>query len=425
MQNKMGHNDENLRRTIMERVLLGIIFIGVIQSIATIFGHESNLSTLWVIVSLIPLTVFTYFYVKKTGKVVGVGRALIYIALPVLVYRAYTMGGVWGVTINWVYLIPVFGALFLDRKEILSIVVVITLMILALGIAHNHDPKFALDHLLLVPAFARVVYILMPLYVISYVIIFYEAQRKKYLVEIQEQSVKDLQNEKLISIGSMSAGMAHEINNPLMVLQGSVKLIESKLNRILSDEKQEDKEKIAKYIVNLNTGIQRIAKIVSSVKDLSANTEKVPAEKIFLEEAVDDSLTLYKDKLIYHGIRLIKSEQLNNFAVLGVKIQVEQIIMNFISNSIDEIKGKENPWISISAESINNDCFIRVVDSGQGIDSDTVKQLFDPFFTTKEVGAGTGLGLSLSKKLAENNNGEISYELYNGNTSFLLKIPLS
>lgn len=117
MQNDITKKDEQLRQIIIERVLIGIFIIGIIQSIATIFAHKSNLSTLWVIISLVPIIGIAYLYVKKTGRVMLVCRCLIYIALPVLILRAYSMGGVWGVTTNWLYLIPVFGALFLGQKR--------------------------------------------------------------------------------------------------------------------------------------------------------------------------------------------------------------------------------------------------------------------------------------------------------------------
>lgn len=426
MDNKkidITENDENMRRLIVERVLLGIFFIGLIQTVVTIFGHQSNSFTLMFILILVPLVGATYWYVHKTGKTKWVGRFLMYVAIPILIYRAHTMGGVWGVTTNWIYLVPVFGALILEKKEILFLAFLATIMMLVLAWAHSQDPDYALKNLLLVPPFARVLYLLMPMYVISYVIIFYERQRKKFIETIRENARQELQNEKLISIGSMSAGMAHEINNPLMVLQGSINLIDSRVKKLEIGEK--DKERFYGPIDNLNKGVKRIAKIIESVKALSSNTDNIDKEKFILEDIIDDALVLYKEKLSAGGIRLLKDENLIDEKVYAVKIQIEQIIMNFISNSIDELAKKENPWIRLITTKEENFVCLRVMDSGLGIDAEVIRQVFDPFFTTKEVGKGTGLGLSLCRSLAQKNGGDIFYELYHGHTSFVLKIPLA
>lgn len=296
-------------------------------------------------------------------------------------------------------------------------------MLVGLAMAHNHDPQYAIDNLLLVPSFARVIYLLMPLYVICYVVIFYEAQRKKHINEIQEKSIKDMQNEKLISIGSMSAGMAHEINNPLMVLQGSVNLIESKINKL--DLEHKEKEKFVKYTDNLKSGIDRITKIINSVRGLSSDGDKVELEEISVKEIIDNSLTLFKAKLSLNEVKIIIDDSLDDTKIMGTKIQLEQILMNFITNSIDEIKDKKKSWINISSKEDGKFCLVRVQDSGEFMDENVLKQLYDPFFTTKEVGKGTGLGLSLCKSLAEKNNGDIYYEHYKGFNSFVLKIPLA
>ena len=100
--------------------------------------------------------------------------------------------------------------------------------------------------------------------------------------------------------------------------------------------------------------------------------------------------------------------------------------MNFIANSIDEIfeiSEKNQRWISINSELSYKSIVIRCVDSGAGISEENQEKIFDPFFTSKEVGKGTGLGLSIAKKMAKRHGGDIYYELYKGNTSFVLESP--
>lgn len=417
MNNNIKDQDENLRITIVRRVLLGIMIIGFIQSIITIFGHKSDLKSLYIILAIIPLSCFGYYYVLKFKSASLVGRIIIYFSVPVLIYRAYHMGGIWGVTTNWIYLLPVFSALFLSLKELLFLLLFTTFLIVSLGYAHTLDPEYSIQQLLLVPAAARVIYLIMPLYVIAYIINFYEKQRKKFIKELEDNAKKQLQDEKLISIGALSAGMAHEINNPLTIISGSISLLKKKMSK---SETIESKD-IEKYISNLEFGISRISKIILSVKSLSSDSEKLSLEKFKLSEIIQNALILQESEIKLNQVHF-SFDLANDVTICGVKIQIEQILMNFIINSIHEIKSQDNSWIKIITSYDDTYIYIRCIDSGLGISSEVENKLFDPFFTSKEVGAGTGLGLSLARKMAKRHDGDIYYELFEGHTSFVLKL---
>ena len=107
----------------LSRVVLGIFVIGLIQFVTTIFGHESTSHSLNIIFVLVAFIGFAYKYVSKYKKTDFVGRVIIYVALPILIYRACTVSGAWGVTTNWIYLVPVFAALFLSVKEMFGIAI--------------------------------------------------------------------------------------------------------------------------------------------------------------------------------------------------------------------------------------------------------------------------------------------------------------
>jgi len=115
----------------------------------------------------------------------------------------------------------------------------------------------------------------MPLFVITYIVNFNERQRKGFLNNIEEQNKRKMQEEKLISIGTMSAAMAHEINNPLTILSGSVSI----LKKQIAKGDKVGLEKIEKHIKNLDSGIERISKIVASVKSLSSDSQQLDIEK--------------------------------------------------------------------------------------------------------------------------------------------------
>jgi C4-dicarboxylate-specific signal transduction histidine kinase len=217
----------------------------------------------------------------------------------------------------------------------------------------------------------------------------------------------------------MSSAVAHEINNPLTILAGSVSL----LKKQISKGNELDMEKVQKQIKNLDTGIQRISKIVASVKSLSSDSKQLKIESFYISEILEDALVLHQNTMSNDEISFSFDDS-NKVLASGVKIQIEQILMNFIINSIDEISEQKDKWISIQSEKDDKNIKIRCIDSGVGIALEIQKRIFDPFYTSKEVGKGTGLGLSLAKKMAIRHGGDIYYELFKGNTSFVLELPI-
>jgi C4-dicarboxylate-specific signal transduction histidine kinase len=109
--------------------------------------------------------------------------------------------------------------------------------------------------------------------------------------------------------------------------------------------------------------------------------------------------------------------------VEGHNIQLIQVVLNLLSNAVDAVENLDQKWIDIKTEVQAGQIYLRVVDSGTGIPDAVVQKLMDLFFSTKEGGKETGLGLSISKKIIEDHNGRLEYELHNGNTSFVVILP--
>ena len=101
-----------------------------------------------------------------------------------------------------------------------------------------------------------------------------------------------------------------------------------------------------------------------------------------------------------------------------------QVLLNLINNSFDAIQGQESAWIRIHGQSSGGKFILRVSDSGSGIPDEVVDKMMNPFFTTKPVGKGTGLGLSVARGLINEHGGELSYELFEGHTSFVIELPI-
>ena len=223
-----------------------------------------------------------------------------------------------------------------------------------------------------------------------------------------------LKQSKLSDLGLLAGKIAHEINNPLLIIGLEVNKLKMK------NLKDEEKEKTINRIFKT---IERISSMVKSMKNIIRDgTADEPGEENLLcliSEVQDLCSFRLKDK----EVDLIL-ENLDGKSIFCVKNVVEQSIVNLINNSIDELENSpKDKWIKITTEENDDLIIIKVIDSGEGISEEVKSKLFEDFFTTKELGKGSGLGLSISKQQLNKIGCDINYELYEGNTCFNITIP--
>jgi C4-dicarboxylate-specific signal transduction histidine kinase len=178
----------------------------------------------------------------------------------------------------------------------------------------------------------------------------------------------------------------------------------------------------AECIDKIKKSVDRISKIVNGLRKFSRSSESLQLAEVKLFSLVKESIDLVMTKSKKHNVevRNLVDEQI----ILNIdEIQIEQVLINLISNAIDANDSHDQAWVEISNDSNNDFDLIIVKDSGQGIKEKDVDRLFDPFFTTKDIGKGTGLGLSVSQSIAKEHGGNLYYQFLDGNTSFVLKIP--
>lgn len=258
-----------------------------------------------------------------------------------------------------------------------------------------------------------------------------------------------IQTEKMMSVGGLAAGMAHEINNPLGGMLQGVQNVQRRLspelksNLNLADEIGIDLQKLQPYlekrgILSTLEGIRdsgkKATQIISSMLQFSRRSES-KMMPLSLPELVENALDLaskdynLKKKFDFRNIRIVKKFDANLPMVSCTETEIEQVILNLLSNSawaMNNDKNNKQPQIILRMKHEGEMVQIEVEDNGPGMDEDVKKHVFEPFYTTKSVGEGTGLGLSVSFMIISNNHKgtmEVESELGKG-TKFIIRLPL-
>jgi len=274
-----------------------------------------------------------------------------------------------------------------------------------------------------------------------------------FLRDISERKqVQDImiQNEKMISVGGLAAGMAHEINNPLGGILQGIQNIRRRLSPDLPANIEAagttgcDLAAMGKYIQlrkidQLMEGIresgQRAAEIVASLLTFSRKSERVYALSN-MPELIDRAIGLTESdydmrrSYDFKNIEIVRDYQPDMPGVECSATEVVQVIFNIVRNAAQAIALQEDRkakgTISIALHHDNGQCFIDIQDNGPGMDDETKRRVFDPFFTTKEPGEGTGLGLAVSFQIISvYHGGELSVASTPGQgTVFRIRLPL-
>jgi len=251
------------------------------------------------------------------------------------------------------------------------------------------------------------------------ILIYYSLEKRKLEVALNQQRIQNISSSRLAALGQFSAGVAHEINNPLTVILWRLKSIQKKYMN------QDQFSEISKDIDSIEVNSKRIDKIIKGIKTLTKNAEKDSFEKVTvrsIKEQLEDILVPKVDlgNFKYEFI----SDSLESEVSMR-EVQIIQVLINLINNSIDAIEDLEDRWIKIESFTKDNSLIYTVTDSGNGIPKKDQAQLFKLFFTTKSVNKkGTGIGLTLSAQIIKDHQGSLSYNSSSLNTQFVIKLPL-
>jgi two-component system NtrC family sensor kinase len=274
------------------------------------------------------------------------------------------------------------------------------------------------------------------------------------LTELKEAQSQLVDSEKMAGLGQLTAGIAHEINNPINFVTSNIKPLEldildldtvikmyegldpeaelqPQIAKIESFKKQIDivfvREEIKSLLSGIGEGARRTAEIIRSLKNFSRLDEN-DTKPVDLNEGIASTLVLVKNTFPDH-LQLVRDfGDLPLVECLPGKIN--QVFMNLITNAVHAIKSKEpkdsEGILAIKTWQEGTNVKVSIKDSGTGMPDDVKQKIFEPFFTTKDVGEGTGLGLSIVFRIIENHNGNIDVITnLNQGTEFIITLPIN
>jgi signal transduction histidine kinase len=267
------------------------------------------------------------------------------------------------------------------------------------------------------------------------------------LADLQETQLQLVQSEKMASLGQLTAGIAHEINNPINFVSANVKPLQRDVGNLLevlgrySEIRPDDRvaeqlaeiaalkeeieidyviDEIQMLIKGIEDGARRTAEIVKGLRNFS-RLDETDLKRANVNEGIESTLVLlhstYKDHVE------LKKDYGELPEIECFPGQLNQVFMNLLTNAIQAIP--ERGTISITTRSLGDRIRISIKDTGGGIPQELLGKIFDPFFTTKEVGKGTGLGLSISLGIIEKHHGTMVVESEPGEgTEFIITLPV-
>jgi len=238
---------------------------------------------------------------------------------------------------------------------------------------------------------------------------------EKALATIKKQHKIILHNERLRALGTMAAGIAHEINNPLVFISANIQTLEKFAEKIKTAETAKNHnnnifhlfiQETPGILKGIRKGISRMTNIINGLRSFArSDTDREKPERVYISDCLEEAIELCMPLL--KNIEVHREKIGSEKTISTIPQHLVQAFVNLLQNAGDAVQEVSSPRIDIIQKSLPDKQIISIQDNGKGIEKEILNHIFEPFFTTKEVGKGTGIGLSITYGIIKKSGGTI------------------
>jgi PAS domain S-box-containing protein len=233
---------------------------------------------------------------------------------------------------------------------------------------------------------------------------------------LEEERAKSIQAAKLAVMGEMAASFAHEINNPLGIIDAYAFALKDMADK-------PDPALLAEGFDTIREAVERIGKIVHGLRKFARRSAGEPPVDISVTSVVGDAMDLCRARLRTHGVE-VEVQAGATEPIRGHAIELSQVLVNLVNNAFDAVQSSDEKWVRVTTcDRPDGSVEIAVEDSGPGVPPRLATEIFQPFVTTKGMGQGTGLGLSISRTIIERHGGSLTLDSTAPYTRFVVSLP--
>lgn len=392
-----------------------VIFM-TISTLLRIYGNLQYGSSNYIGPAIIILFSALPFIIKYSKNIiipVYTGFAFAFFAI---IHRSFYDEFLYSTAILWLMSIPALGMTILERKKSLPILICTFFTLTAVGVLHYKEIGFAAKDPQL---FATYLFVMFFIALTSHLF-----NREKEIVHEKylELQLHGHKKERLSMLGEMVAGLAHEINNPLTIIVASSNLIEKELMLHPSvNEGTTDKTKRLNQKISFHAA--RINRLIASLREYSKSEEEINKDYFSLSDLLTTLSKGREEQFLKLGIDFRVKNSPEEIMSYANYLMLKHAILNLVENSIDAVIQYKERWIEIELKTNRKRTEIIITDSGPGIPKEYQDKIMNAFFTTKEVGKGVGIGLLLSSRYLELNQGTLHINKESKYTQFVITLP--
>lgn len=223
--------------------------------------------------------------------------------------------------------------------------------------------------------------------------------------ELKSATAQLVQAEKLSALGELTAGISHEMKQPLNVIG----LISQTARRELQ-RRGLNPDVVDSHFADIHAHVRRMAAVVDHMSIFTRRADDISDEPVDLNDLFRSALTFFRQQMVHHDIELVETYGANLPLVVANPVLLEQVFINLLSNArraVDDLRDERRKEIHVSTYANRGNVVAEVHDNGCGLSAVTATKVFDPFYSTSEPGRGTGLGLAISRRIVEESSGRI------------------